>query len=108
MNIYIENIREVDCVCEALILPFTEGDSGLYAGLDSTTLKLIKKSFLKEFHGKQNEVLLIPAPENIKPERILLVGLGISGKRITRRLMLSWYFQKFQKNLRMLFSGLRQ
>ncbi len=76
MNIYIENIREVDCVCEALILPFTEGDSGLYAGLDSTTLKLIKKSFLKEFRGKQNEVLLIPAPENIKPERILLVGLG--------------------------------
>ncbi len=76
MNIYIKNIREVDCVCEALILPFTEGDSGLYTGLDSTTLKLIKKSFSKEFHGKQNEVLLIPAPENIKPERILLVGLG--------------------------------
>jgi leucyl aminopeptidase len=76
MNIYIKNIREVDSVCDALILPFTEGDSEFYDNLDSTTLKLIKKAFLKEFHGKQNEVFLIPAPENIKPERILLVGLG--------------------------------
>ncbi len=76
MNIYIKNIREVDCACDALILPFTKGDSVLYDKLGSTTSKLIKKLFSKEFHGKQNEVLLVPAPEDIKPERILLVGLG--------------------------------
>jgi leucyl aminopeptidase len=76
MNIYIRNIKEVDCACDALILPFTEGDSELYNNLDPTTSKLIKKSFSKEFHGKQNELFFIPAPEHIKPERVLIVGLG--------------------------------
>lgn len=76
MNISINNIREVNCACDALILPFTEGDSGLYKKLGLTIQPLIKKLFSKEFKGKQNEVLLVPAPEDIKPERILLVGLG--------------------------------
>ncbi|MBE0425612.1 MAG: leucyl aminopeptidase [Nitrospirae bacterium] len=76
MNIYIKNITEVNCVCDALILPFTEGDSGLYDHLDSNISGLVKKLFSKEFRGKQNDLILIPAPENIKPERLLLVGLG--------------------------------
>ncbi|MBM4136813.1 MAG: leucyl aminopeptidase [Nitrospira sp.] len=76
MNISIKNIKELDCICDALILPFTEGDSELYDNLDAATSKLIKRLFSKEFHGKQNEVFLIPAHETIKPERILLVGLG--------------------------------
>ena len=76
MNIYIKNIKEEDCACDALILPFIEGSSGLYNHLDSAVSKLIKRLFSKEFHGKQNEVLLVPAPDDIKPERILLVGLG--------------------------------
>jgi leucyl aminopeptidase len=76
MNIYIKNIKEVDSACDALILPFTEGDSGLYNNLGSTSSELVKRLFSKEFHGKQNEVLLVPIPKDIKPERILLVGLG--------------------------------
>jgi len=76
MNIYIKNIKELDCACDALILPFTEGDFGLYNNIGSTTSGLVKKLFSKEFHGKQNEVLLVPSPEDIKPERILLIGLG--------------------------------
>ena len=88
MNIYIKSIKEVDCACDALILPFTKGDSVLYDNLGSTTSKLIKKLFSKEFHGKQNEVLLVPAPQDIKPERILLVGLGkkdeISREKVRR------------------------
>ncbi len=76
MNIYIKNIREVDCACDALILPFTDGDSGLYNNIGSTTSGLVKKLFSKEFHGKQNEVILVPAPQDIKPERILLIGIG--------------------------------
>lgn len=42
MNIAIKDIRETDCVCDALILSFTEGDSGLYKRLGSTTQDLIK------------------------------------------------------------------
>ncbi len=76
MQILIKDIKEADCACDALILPFTEGDSGLYNHLPPSLAKLVRKSFSKEFRGKHNEVLLIPAPEDIKPERILLTGLG--------------------------------
>lgn len=76
MNIHIKNIREIDCVCDALILPVTENDPGIYKKLGPGVANLIKKIFSKEFSGKQNEVLLIPSPENIKPARILLVGFG--------------------------------
>jgi hypothetical protein len=68
MNVSIKNIKEKDCACDALILPFTEGDARLYKNLDQATLRLVKRVFSKEFHGKLNETLLIPAPENIKPE----------------------------------------
>jgi leucyl aminopeptidase len=76
MNIYIKNIKEVDCACDALILPCIEGSSGLYNHLDSAVSKLIKRLFSKEFHGKHKEIILVPSPDDIKPERILLVGLG--------------------------------
>ncbi|MBI5204684.1 MAG: leucyl aminopeptidase [Nitrospirae bacterium] len=86
MNISIKNIRETDCICDALILPVTEGDSKLYDKLGVSVQRLVRKVFSKEFKGKQNEVLLVPAPKDIKPERILFVGLGkkseISAERI--------------------------
>ena len=86
MNISIKNIRETDCICDALILPVTEGDSKLYDKLGVSVQRLVRKVFSKEFKGKQNEVLLVPAPKGIKPERILFVGLGkkseISAERI--------------------------
>jgi leucyl aminopeptidase len=76
MNVSIKNIQEKDCACDALILPFTEGNARLYKNVNQATLRLIKRVFSKEFHGKLNEALLIPAPEDIKPQRILLIGLG--------------------------------
>ncbi len=76
MNVSIKNSKEKDCACDALILPFSEGDAHLSKNLDQATLHLIKRVFSKEFRGKLNEALLIPAPEDIKPERILLIGLG--------------------------------
>jgi hypothetical protein len=76
MKIYIKDIREEDCICDALILPFTEGDSGLHDHLHPSLSKAVKKAFSGEFSGKQNEVLLVPAPEDMKPERICLAGLG--------------------------------
>jgi leucyl aminopeptidase len=86
MNISLKDIKEADCVCDALILPFTEGDSGVYDNLGLSLSRLIKRSFSKEFRGKLNEVLLLPAPEDFKPERVLLTGLGkkdgISGDKV--------------------------
>ena len=76
MNIYIKERKEVNCACEALILPFTEDLAGSYSGLHPSFSKLIKHVFAKEFHGKQNECLLVPAPEDLKPERIFFIGLG--------------------------------
>jgi leucyl aminopeptidase len=80
MNIHIENVMEIDCVCDALILPVTEGDAKLYDSLGPAVTKAIRKVWKKEFRGKRNEVLLIPAPDDIRPERILLAGLGEKGK----------------------------
>jgi leucyl aminopeptidase len=80
MNIHIENVMEIDCVCDALILPVTEGDAKLYDSLGPAVTKAIRKVWRKEFRGKRNEVLLIPAPDDIRPERILLAGLGEKGK----------------------------
>ncbi len=76
MKICIKDIKEEDYICDALILPFAEGDSALYDHLHPSLSKAIKKAFPGEFSGKQNEVLLVPAPEDIKPERICLAGLG--------------------------------
>ena len=76
MIFHIKDIKEVDCVCNALILPFTEGEYGSYDNLSPALTNLIKRVSSKEFTGKHNEVLLTPAPENIKPERILFIGLG--------------------------------
>jgi leucyl aminopeptidase len=76
MHISIKDIKEADCVCDALILPFTEGDSGIYDDLGLSLSRLIKRFFFGEFHGRLNEVLLLPAPEDFKPEKILLTGLG--------------------------------
>jgi len=86
MNLSIKDIKESDCTCDALILLFTEGESGFYGNLDSRLSQLIKKVFLREFHGKSGEVLLIPSPAGYKPERILFTGIGkeddISGESI--------------------------
>jgi leucyl aminopeptidase len=76
MNISLKDIKETDCVCDALILPFTEGDSGIYDGLGLSLSRLVKRFFFREFHGKLNEVLLLPAPEGFRPQKILLTGLG--------------------------------
>jgi leucyl aminopeptidase len=76
MKISVKNIRETNCICDVLILPFIEGDSEFYKEFGTAFQKQIRKAFSKEFHGKRNEFLLMPAPEGIKPERILLVGLG--------------------------------
>jgi len=76
LNIYIKNIDEDTFLCDALILPVTEGSAGLRNSLPSLIAKHIDRNYLKSFSGKQNEILMIPAPSDIKPKRILFVGLG--------------------------------
>jgi leucyl aminopeptidase len=76
MKISIKNIKEADCVCDALILPFAEGESGLYSNISPSVARLVGRLFSKEFHGRENELLLVPAPEDIAPARLLLAGLG--------------------------------
>ncbi len=44
--------------------------------LGSSLSQTVKRVFSREFSGKLNEVLLVPAPADIRPERICLVGLG--------------------------------
>ncbi|OGW25640.1 MAG: hypothetical protein A2X59_03660 [Nitrospirae bacterium GWC2_42_7] len=76
MNIFIKNIAEETCLCEALIIPVTESSADIRKGLPAQIAKHVNKNHLNSFSGKQNEILMIPAPSDIKPKRILLVGLG--------------------------------
>ncbi len=77
MNISIRDLREKDCVCDALILPVTEdAAAGQYAYLGNPAAQAVKKAFSKKFRGKKAEVFLVPAPPGFKAEWILFAGLG--------------------------------
>jgi leucyl aminopeptidase len=76
LNIYIKNIAEEACSCDALIIPVTEGSADVWKSLPGQTARYISKDYLKSFSGKQNEIFMVPAPSDIKPKRILLIGLG--------------------------------
>lgn len=86
MHVFIKNTREAGCACDALILPMTESDAAAYKGLGPSVTRVIKSAFSLEFSGKKNEVLLVPAPEGMKPRRLLLVGLG-KKKEITAEIV---------------------
>ena len=76
MRIFIRAIQEIDCECDVLILPFNEGRSNPYRNLKPSLSRLIARVLDHDFSGKNQEVLLVPAPEDIKPARILFLGLG--------------------------------
>ena len=76
MNIDIKSINGEDCACDALIFLFSEDRPEELKKLPRAIVPLIKQVFSKEFSGKQNEVFLMKAPDSVKPERLLLVGLG--------------------------------
>jgi len=76
MNITIKNIRGEECACDALICLFSEGGSEELKKMPQAMATLIRRVVSKEFSGKQNEVFLMRAPDSVKPERLLLVGLG--------------------------------
>jgi leucyl aminopeptidase len=76
MDFNIRNVGEKDCACEALILPFTEASGGSHGTPGFSMSGLIRKVYPKEFRGRKNEVFLLPVPSDVRPARVLLVGLG--------------------------------
>lgn len=79
MELFIKNIGERDFVCQALILPVTEGDAGLYDEL-SRSIPVIKKVLSGDFSGEKNEMFFVPYVEGMKPAGILFAGLGKKDK----------------------------
>lgn len=76
MKLYIKNLKGRDCACDVLILPLTEGRPDVLGVLGLSAQTPARKISPGDFSGRQNEVLLLPAPDGIKPDRILLAGLG--------------------------------
>jgi len=89
MEIVIKDIKEVECITEALILPLCEGEGPTpYEDVDSSLGGLIGRVVSsKEFEGRHNQTTLLHTPDGITgPKRVLLVGLGkkaeLTGERI--------------------------
>lgn len=78
MNVIIKDIKEADSVCDALILPLCEGESAdRYKEIDAPLRGLIRRVIVSgEFRGKLNQISLLHTVNMIKPDRILLAGLG--------------------------------
>lgn len=88
MKVIIQDIREADCVSDALILPLREGEGvAPYKEIDSLLKGLIGRVISAgEFEGKQNQLTLLHTMDKIKPLRILLVGLGKKGEVTSEKL----------------------
>ena len=78
MNVSVKNQDESAAVCGALILPFTEDSgAGMYRDIDRSLKGLLKRvRDTKEFTGKPNEMTLMYTQGMIRPDRVLLIGLG--------------------------------
>jgi len=83
MKILIKNIKEAGLKCDALILPVLEKEGiALYKAIDESMGGVLGK-ISREFKGKHNEVSLLHTYGKIKPEKLLLIGLG-KKKELTR------------------------
>ena len=82
MKIIIRDLKEKECVCDALILPLYEGEGvAAYHEIDSLLNSLLSKVISsREFLGKHTQTSLIHTMNRIGPRRILLVGLGKKGE----------------------------
>lgn len=77
MKITVKDIKEKECVTDALILPLCEGERSPYKEIDSLLNGLIAKVVASgEFEGKPQQITLLHTSNRIKPRRIVLLGLG--------------------------------
>lgn len=81
MKAYIKDIKEIECISDALILPLCAGEGITpYKDINSSVNGIPDKVISSgEFQGKHNQTTLIHTQGLIKPGRILLVGLGKRG-----------------------------
>jgi leucyl aminopeptidase len=88
MKIIIRDLKEKECVCDALILPLHEGEEvAVYREIDSALNGLLGKvAPSREFSGKHAQTSLIHTMNRIGPRRILLVGLGKKGEVTAEKL----------------------
>lgn len=84
MKVLLRDIKETEHRCDALVLPLLEKE-GIrpYEALDRSLDGLPSRAAKGEFSGKHNEVFLLQTYGKIRPERVLLVGLG-KRKEVTR------------------------
>lgn len=82
MNIDVKDAKEGSFASEALILPLCEAEGVLaYKEIDDSLKGLLAKLIASgEFQGKQNSTALLHTHGLIKPDRVLLVGLGKRGE----------------------------
>lgn len=85
MKIFVQNKKELNIACHALILPIFENEGlKIYTDIDKALKGLVKKIISsREFTGKHNEISLIHTQGMIRSDRLLLIGLG-ERKHITR------------------------
>lgn len=77
MKVLLKDAKEKDHACDALVLPLLEGEGMRpYDGLDRSLEGLPGRVAKGEFSGKHNEVFLLHTYGKIRPERVLLIGLG--------------------------------
>ncbi len=88
MEAYVRNINETLFACDALIWPvFENKGENLYGAFSKSINEIINNVVSsKEFSGKHNEVCLIHTKGKIKPDRILLIGLGSQNELTRNRL----------------------
>jgi len=78
MKILIHDKKESHAACDVLILPLLER-KGVhpYRDIDKLLDSLLSKVLSSgEFEGKHNQIVLLHTGGNIKPLRVLLIGLG--------------------------------
>lgn len=82
MKIDIQDARESAFASDALILPLCEEEGvSAYKGIDDSLKGLLAKVIASgEFQAKQNRIVLLHTQGLIKPDRVLLVGLGKRGE----------------------------
>ena len=87
MNIAVSDLSEFDVKADVIIIPLFEAlKPERYADIDAAIGGLISSVVVsKEFTGKQNQLTLLHV-QNIRAERILLVGLGKVGELTSERL----------------------
>jgi leucyl aminopeptidase len=88
MKVLVKDRKESAFPCDVLILPVTEEEgNSSYNDIDKTLGGLLSRLVSsKEFTGKHNETSMVHTQGKVKPERLLLIGLGkeeeLTGERL--------------------------